>query len=191
MSVTRAELEAMSKDELVEEIVALQGRVDDLEAETERLDTIAIRAIDRAKNAEETVQDLTERLDTLEAETERLRDRVGDDASPEQKLARLVEHAHNRRNGQAVVALSPAEIQGAWACSERWSYHLCDAEDGLPADYNWVLSAEELAQAQYGRLEQDTSKIGKRIGIDFEGVQSAGVPLNRFINGTTEEGGQE
>ncbi len=192
-SVSRAELEAMSKDELIEHVTDLQGRVDDLEIEVERLDTISIRAIDRAKNAEEAVGELTDRLDDLEAENERLRDRVDEcaDDSPEQKLTRLVEHAHNRRNGDAVVTLSPGEIQGAWACSERWAYQLCDADDGLPAEYNWVLSAEDLVESQYGNVELDASKARKRIGIDFEGVHSAGVPLNRFINGTTEKGGGE
>jgi 16S rRNA G527 N7-methylase RsmG len=109
--VSRIDLDAMNRDELLEHIYDLESRVEDLETEAGRLDTIAVRAIERAKDAQETAEDLV---------------------------------------------------------------------DDLPEEYHWILSPEELAQSQYGSIKRETSKAGKRIGIDIEGVHSAGCPVNRF-----------
>jgi len=178
----------MSRDELIEHIVGLAGRVDDLEVDVDRLDTIAVRAIDRAKDAQDTADDLAGRVDTLEAENERLRSRLDENQSKEDKVGSLVEYASNKRDhDQAVVALSPQEIKGAYGCSRRHAYNLVD---DLPGEYHWILSGEFLAESQYGSLERDTSKVGKRIGIDFEGVHTAGCPVNHFITRNTDTGGK-
>jgi len=187
-SVSRAELEAMGRDELIEQIAGLEDRVNDLEGEVSRLDTIAIRAIERAKDAQNAADDLADRVDALEAENKRLRSRLDEDQSKEDKVGNLVEYASNKRNhDQAVVALSPQEIKGAYGCSRRYAYNLVD---NLPEEYHWILSGEDLAESQYGSIEREVSKAGKRIGIDIEGVHSAGCPVNHFITGNSSGGGE-
>jgi len=179
----------MTRDELIEQIAGLEDRIDDLEGEVDRLDTIAIRAIERAKDAQNTVDDLADRVDALEAEINRLRSRLTGDQSKDEKVGNLVEYAANKRErGQGVVALSPQEIKGAYGCSRRYAYDLID---DLPEEYHWILSVETLAETQHGRLERDTAQAGKRVGIDIEGVHSAGCPVNRFTTADTNNGGED
>jgi len=181
--LSRAELEAMDREELIETIESLQDRVDDLDAETQRLDNLVARAHDKLQRVDE----LADRVDDLDAENERLRARLADSAnSPHEKLAGLVEYARNKRSSDAVVVLTPTEIAGSYGCSQRYAYQLID---DLPAEYAWLLSPETLRDSQYGTLEQETDAVPKRLGVDFEGVHTAPVPLNRFINGNSGNGG--
>lgn len=177
MAISRAELAAMDRDELVETVAVLANELEDLKARvSEDFDTAAQ---DRAALRTAT-HDLQDRVAALENESERLRERVDSPtADVDGKVAKLVEFAHNKRTTEDVVLLTPQEIRGAYGCSERWAYQLCD---DLPAKYDWLISRDDLSQ--YGDAERDIDAQAKALAVDFEGVQSAGVPLNRFINGT-------
>jgi regulator of replication initiation timing len=179
-SPSRAELEAMTEGELIATVKDMQETVDNLE-------TLVHVQIEKRKDLADTVENLVDRVDDLEAENERLRARLADSAhTPHEKLASLVEYAHNKRSSDAVVVLTPEEIAGSYGCSTRYAYQLID---DLPDEYAWLLSPETLRDSQYGTLEQETDSVPKRLGVDFEGVHTAPVPLNRFINGNSGNGG--
>jgi regulator of replication initiation timing len=181
-NVSRAELEAMSRDELIEHIVAQGERVDALEVENERLNNLVVRALDRSKDLSETVESLADRVDALEAENERLRERVDETVPATDGIDGLVSFALNKQaRGDDAVTLSPAEIQGAYDCSERYAYKLANGNVGVVEEYSWLIPGDEIQQ--YGDLELDHDKQPTRLLVDIEGVHSPGVPLNRFNNG--------
>jgi len=183
-SLSRAELEAMDHEELVATVEWLQDRVDDLEAETDRLDALVVKAHEKLQ----AVDELAGRVDDLEAENERLRSRVDGADSKDEKVAAIVEHATNLRDpGDRAVKLTAKHIKGATGVSRRYAYDLMDPADdnSLVNQYDWILTPAEMQQ--YGSLELDLSGQQKCIAIDFEGVHSAGCPVNKF---TTADGGE-
>lgn len=189
MSFSRAELQSMDRDELVEAVVGLSQTVDDLQAEVKRQTEV------RADIETETIPPIFRRLtkvenaiEELEAENDRLRERLddGDAGGKDQKVADIVEHAQNRRSGEAVVQLTAKEIKGATGCSRRYAYDLMDDEN-LPGEYGWILARDDIKQ--YGDLEIKKEDGARRIGIDFEGVHSAGCPVNKFTTGPAGEEG--
>lgn len=177
MSVQRPS--EMSRDEL-------ESTVDELQETVENLETLVHVQIEKRKDLEATVDDLVERVDTLEAENERLRDRLDDSSSKGQKVAQIVEFATNIRDGQAVVKLSATNIKGATGCSRRYAYDLID---DLPDEYDWALSKAEMRQ--YGDIQLKNNSDAKTLGIDFEGVHSAGVPVNKFTTPSEKMEGSE
>lgn len=172
MSLSRAEVEAMDRDELVDEIIALDRRLQDTQA----------LVYERLKP---TLDELEDRIGELEAENQRLRERLDDSNTKDAKVADIVEYADGARDGRPAVKLTAKEIAGAAGISKRYAYDLMDAETGLPAEYDWALTPAEMRQ--YGSIEIDNADE-RRLGIDFEGVHSAGVPLNKFNTGTEGEG---
>jgi len=178
--LSRAELEAMDKQELVATIQGLSETVDNLE-------TLVHVQIEKRKDLADTVENLADRVEELEAENERLRSRVDSANSKDEKVAAIVEHALNLRDPtDRAVKLTAESIKGATGVSRRYAYDLMDPEDdnSLVNQYDWVLTRQEMAQ--YGSLELDLSGQQKCIGIDFEGVHSAGCPVNKFT--TAREG---
>lgn len=157
---------------------------EEIAQELDRLDTIATRAMNRAYKTEDEIEELSQRVTELEDLVGTLQKRVPK-RSTDEKLADLVEYAMKRRNGQPIVQLTPEEIQGIWGCSERYAYKLCNADEGLPAKKDWILTRQTMKKAQFGSAEIDN--YTKRIGIDFDGVQSIGCPLNRFNNEQSEK----
>jgi len=178
MSVTRAELEAMSKDELVEEIVEMSQTVD-------RLETLVEVSIEKRKATDERVEDLADRVENLESENERLRQRLETVQPTTEGVEGLVAYAQRKRNGEDIVTLSPEEIRGAYDCSEGYAYKLANGEYVVD-EYSWLIPGDELRQ--YGDLERDRSGEPKRLAIDFAGRQSSGVPLKRYNNDSADEG---
>jgi hypothetical protein len=160
----------------------LTGLVELIEPEAESTELNAVEKVDhivgRFEELENTVQDLQE-------DVQRLEQRIEEAGGKEQKVAKIVEYADNRRGNEPVVVLTAKEIKGAAGISRRYAYDLMDHDDGLPTEYDWILAKEGLKQ--YGSLEIDKDDDARRIGIDFEGVHSAGVPLNKF---TTQSGGE-
>jgi hypothetical protein len=128
-----------------------------------------------------------QRVDELEEENERLRARLeqGNQSGKDQKIAAIVEYADQARGDDPAVKLNAKEIRGAAGCSKRYAY---DLMDDLPEEYDWCLKPEEMEQ--YGSIEIDNFD-DRRLGIDFEGVHSTGVPLNLFNNGNRGKGGTE
>jgi len=161
-------------------------RADDVETEIGRLETIAVRAIDRSKRLEDAVDELEQRVEQLEAENDRLRERLSGSESKREKIAAVIEHAQNKRTKGDVVAISREELRGIYGCSRRYSYTLVDEDEGLPNEFAWILSDGEMNECQYGNLEKEGGE--KRIGVDFEGVHRVGCPVNRFITHDHEEG---
>lgn len=128
------------------------------------------------------VEDLEDRVDELEAENERLRERLDDTSDKEGKVQAIVQFAINKRDGEPVVKISAQEIKGATGVSRRYAY---DLVEDLPDRESWFLTPEEMHQ--YGSVVMDFSNQKKCLGVDFEGVHSAGVPVNKF---TTSQGGK-
>jgi len=208
MSLSRAEVAAMDRDELVEAIVELSTAVEDL-AESESLDALEVaalrkllvglagvdgedddptetNAIEKASAAVDRINDLADRVDDLEAENDRLRSRLKSSASrgKDQKVADIVQFADNARGADPAIKLTAKDIKGATGCSTRYAY---DLMDDLPEEYDWFLTPQEMTQ--YGSLEVDNVDE-RRLGVDFEGVHSSGCPLNKFNNGSGQEGSQ-
>lgn len=132
----------------------------------------------RLEELESEVGDLQDHVADLEAENQRLRNRISDSPGKDEKLAKIVRFAANARKDQPAVKLDARDIAGAAECSERYAYDLMDS---LASDYDWILTPDECRQ--YGQLEMETDS-GRWIAIDFEGVQSEGVRLNLFFNGS-------
>lgn len=167
MSLSRAQIEAMDRDELIETILGFNERL----ADTQTV------VFERMKP---TLDRLESRVEELEAENQRLRERLDDTThhSKEAKAAAIVRYADNKRSSRApAVKLTPAEVKGATGCSRRYAYDLLD---DLPAEYDWFLTPAEMTQ--YGSLEIDNTEE-RRLGIDFEGVHSSGCPVNKFTTG--------
>lgn len=182
--LSRAHLEALDRDELVDVVLELAGRVDDLESEVTILKEKNQRASDVRTNIWADLDTLTDRVDALDAENQRLRDRLDETNGKAAKVRAIVQYADRVRNGDPAVKLTAKEIQGAADCSRRYAY---DLMDDLPREYDWFLTPQEMAQ--YGSLEIDNGDE-RRLGVDFEGVHSAGCPLNKFTTRDGREGGE-
>ncbi|MDS0258586.1 hypothetical protein NDI56_04065 [Haloarcula sp. S1CR25-12] len=208
LSLSRAEVAAMDREELVETIVELSGTVEDL-AESESLAALEIAALrkllagladvdsddadptemsamDKASVAVDRINGLADRVDDLEKENERLRSRLEGSSSrgKDQKVADIVQFADNARGADPAIKLTAKDIKGATGCSTRYAY---DLMDDLPEEYDWFLTPREMTQ--YGSLEVDNTDE-RRLGVDFEGVHSSGCPLNKFNNDSSQEGSQ-
>ena len=159
MPLSRAELQAMDRDELVDAIVTMDER---LRHTQEVLFELVRPAVD----------DLDDDVEALRADVARLSARVGEANGKDQKVRAIVRFAENKREpGQPVVKVTPAEVKGATGCSRRWSYSLVD---DLPDDYEWLLSPDDMRT--YGSLEREDDR--KVLGVDFDGVHSTGVPVH-------------
>jgi len=163
----------MDRDELIEELTGMDRRLSDLQSVVYEM-------------LKPQVDDLQDRVDELEAENQRLRERLdeGGAGGKDEKVAAIVQYAHEARGSAPAVKLTAKEISGAAGVTRRYAYNLMDGEDGLPAEYDWFLTPGEMQQ--YGSLQVDNDE--RRLGIDFEGVHSAGCPLNKFI--TQPQGGE-
>lgn len=130
------------------------------------------------------LQELEERVDELEAENQRLQERLKDTSDKNGKKAAIVEFAQNKREaGKPLVKVCAMDIKGATGVSRRYAY---DLVDDLPDEEDWFLTPEEMDQ--YGSIQLDKNKQEKFLGVDFEGVHSAGVPVNKF---TTDQARKE
>jgi regulator of replication initiation timing len=177
-SVSRAELEAMSRDELIDVIVELDQRVTQQKA-------LLVNVIEDKKELQDTVDNIVDRVDELEAENNRLRTRIEDSDGKDAKVAAIVEYAANKRGSKPAVKLDWREIRGASGCSRRYAY---DLMDDLPDEYAWFLTPAEMTQ--YGSIEID-NEDERRLGIDFEGVHSTACPVNKFTTPSEGEGGRD
>lgn len=162
----------MTRDELIETVVGLDRRLNNTQ-------TLVYETM------KPQLDELADRVDELEAENQRLRERLDDSGGKDAKVAAIVEFADNAREGAPAIKLTAKEIAGAAGISKRYAYDLMDGDTGLPAEYDWFLTPEEMQQ--YGGIQIDNSDE-RRLGIDFEGVHSAGVPLNKFNTGIEGEG---
>ena len=115
-----------------------------------------------------------QRLSELERKMARAPDKEG-------KIDAILDHAENLRTGQDVLKLSPRDIMAATGVTRRYAYDLID---DLPQEEEWFLTSTEVKQSQWGNAEIDNDK--KCLGVDFEGVHSEGVPVNRFTTDPSE-----
>lgn len=187
MSLSRAELEAMSEDELVETIVGLADKVADTQATVETLREDSQDTRRQLAQLRGDLADAHDRIDTLEAENERLRARLDGRSTHDKdgKVAAIVEAALNQANGDPAIKLDYSHIQAATGCSKRYAYDLMDR---LPEEYDWFLTPQEMDQ--YGSIEIDNYDA-RRLGVDIEGVHSSGVPVNKFTTAGGSNGGAE
>lgn len=123
--------------------------------------------------------DREQRLEELERKMTRAPDKEG-------KIADIIEHAANLRNGQDVLKLSPRDIMAATGVSRRYAYDLID---DLPDDEDWFLSHETVKESQFATHEMDNDT--KRLGVDFEGVHSEGAPVNRLTTAPSDNPASE
>lgn len=156
-------------------------------------DDLEIQALTALTNAlaeaQFQIDTIADAVDDLEAENKRLRQRLdGRDSqrtSKEQKVADIVAAARSLREDADVVQLTARDIVSATNVSRRYAYDLMDA---LPEEYDWILAKEDIRQ--YGDLEIKKADDTRRIGIDFEGVHSTGVPVNKFTTSIGREDAQ-
>lgn len=181
-------VEEMSRDELERYVRQLQTRVDELEGavenEEEMRRDLGKRLGSQFAELRQEFNDALDRIDDVEDENKRLRERLNDSGGKDAKVRAIVDYADNARNGPA-IKLTAKEIKGAAGCSRRYAYDLID---DLPEEYDWFLTPKEMSQ--YGSLEIDNHDE-KRLGVDFEGVHSAGVDVNKFTTPDSEKGGEE
>jgi hypothetical protein len=197
----------MDREELEEIVVELGDRVAELEQQpsldgleiaavnkllnglagmtNDDADPTKLNAIETAQTATDRIEGLVDRVAELENENERLRSRVEGSSTngKDAKVKQIVEFADNARNNDPAVKLTAKDIKGATGCSARYAY---DLMDDLPEQYEWFLTPQEMLQ--YGSLEID-NRDERRLGVDFEGVHSGGVPLNKFNNAKAKEEG--
>jgi len=172
MSLSRTELEAMDRDELINEIQGMDRRINDTQM------MVYEQLMPR-------LNDLEDRVGELEAENNRLRTRLESQSSTSKdgKVAAIVNFAANKAGAAPAVKLDYEDIMGATGCSARYAYDLMDR---LPEEYDWMLTPEQMTQ--YGAIEIDNYDE-RRLGVDLEGVHSSGAPLNKFNNDLQSEGG--
>lgn len=171
MAATPAEYEEMDREEI--------------EQELERFEALLYKNLDARKELEEMVEELVGRVEAVEEENRRLRNRVGTADGKDEKVAKIVRFANNARGGEPAVKLTAKDIKGATGCSRRYAY---DLMDDLPAEYDWFLTPQEMTQ--YGSIQLHNTD-DRRLGIDFEGVHSAGCPVNKFTTSNGSMGGSE
>ena len=155
----------------------------DLEAELDQLRTLLHGQIEKRKEMADELDELRDRVGELEAENDRLKQKLSTASSKEDKLQRIVEFADNLRGNKPAVKLKAKDIQGAAGISRRYAYDLIEE---LPEEYDWCLTPAEMEQ--YGSIERDMQAQDKALGIDFEGVHSHGVPVNKFTTGHEQKG---
>jgi hypothetical protein len=132
-----------------------------------------------ARELRETVDGHGDELDDLRSEVSSIGDAMADggNGGKQAKVFDIVQQARNlRERDQPVVKLKARDIVAATGCSRRYAY---DLMDDLPEEHNFLLSPAEMQQ--YGDLELDNDE--RALGVDFEGVHSDGVPVNKFTTG--------
>lgn len=179
-AISRAELETYDRDELIECIAELANKLED--ERQQRIDAIKTAGEDRAE-LRRLLNEHSDRINELENNQQRIESRFDDSDGKSSKVAEIVRFAANARSeGQPAIKLTAKDIKGATGCSRRYAY---DLMDDLPTEYDWFLTPQEMKQ--YGSLEIDNSGE-RRLGVDFEGVHSSGVPLNKFTTRNGREG---
>lgn len=166
----------------------VRSRIDDIEARLDATKKWKDWAGDEIRTLREENDELRERLDAFEARLEVVEDGT---ATKEGKVRAIVQFAKNHRDDdQPIVLVTPREIVGATGVSERYAYKLCDADDGLPAEYHWVVTRRKARQSQYGHAELDDAEQTKALGVHFERLQQDPAALNKFNNGHGGEGAE-
>lgn len=193
----------MSRPELEAEVRNLRNRISDLEEDISRVESnyateqLINLLIQRLTNEDidftadpfdnlDVIADLQNTITEMEGEVAQLDAEVAENNSKREKVAAIVQFALNKRDGNPVVKLTPQEIKGATGISRRYAYDLCD---DLPEEYDWILSPHEMQQ--YGEIELDHEKMGRKIGVDCEGVHGTQAPVNKFTTATSQDGGEE
>ena len=149
-----------------------------------------LSAVEKVDRVIQQRREREQRIQELEARVEDFEGRVPENSTKKAKVRSIVQYAENQRsNGAEGVAITPEEIQGATGVSERYAYKLADADEGLPADYEWICTPTEAHD--FGGAEYDRSEQSKQIIVDFAGVQSDGVPLIMINNAERKSGGSE
>lgn len=190
-AVSRSELEQYDRNELIELVQSLQTDLQAVESRQEAF-SVQLKEIKKlligqeGEMAELDMDDmngLAWKLRGIEQTHSRILSRLEDNDGKGSKVAEIVRFAANARSeGQPAIKLTAKDIKGATGCSRRYAY---DLMDDLPTEYDWFLTPQEMKQ--YGSLEIDNSGE-RRLGVDFEGVHSSGVPLNKFTTRNGREG---
>jgi ERCC4-type nuclease len=143
--------------------------------------------VEAAKEIAEEFQSISERLADIEKNVNAISDLGREKTTKEEKIAAIVQYSLNQATGSKkdAVALRPKEIKGVAGVSERYAYNLVD---DLPDEYEFFLDKSKVKQ--YGSLEIDKDSQQRALLIDLELLQDDDEALNKFNNGTTNEGGR-
>lgn len=175
MSLSRAQLEAMDRDELVEKVEGMEHRLSKLqevvyETFKPRLDTL------EAENDQ-----LRDRVDRLEGEVEAIRDLGSERTSKEEKIAQVVIYAENETDSaDGKTTVLPKTVKGIVGVSRRYAYDLID---DMVDDYEWARDPQEVPR----RPDQDTPQKG--VLIDLERLHDDEESVNKFTTGIHGNGG--
>lgn len=179
--------------------------IEDIRAELRELqDKLAGDSISGLKDEFELKRaDDRRRINELEEENGELRDRLNavesrldvldeDAPSKEAKIREIVDFASNLRSeDQQAVKVTPKEIKGSAGISRRYAYGLIDEDEGLPAEYHWLLSAKQAREQQYGNAELDWDESTKGLVVDFEALHTDPEAVNKFTTRDSSEEGVE
>lgn len=193
MSMSRAELEAMDRDELVETVVELGERVDDLEERLERHQQTTVtqttlnhllgaltgtepenfngdpmQMLDAATHISRLVDEYNDRLKRLENIAEEEETLTGDTKLTNwQQIIRKAENLQNHpEHGMPNnrVKLKKKEIAGAVGCTER---HALDLIDDYADDYEDGVEKQPYKQITTSRTTESAGIQPKALIIDL------------------------
>jgi len=200
MAVSRAELETMDRDELIETVAQLSQRVEDLEAKVTGIDDKAttqqtinhlMAALTGASPEDFTIdpmrlrddaQSFHDRVVETESQVASIRNVGGDQTSKEEKIAQVVAYAHNEKSqSQSRTTVLPKNIKGIAGVSRRYAY---DLVDDMTDAYDWALDPASMDR----RPDQETPQKG--VIIDFERLHDDPEAVNKFTTGIGETGGE-
>jgi hypothetical protein len=155
------------------DIPLLKGTVRSLvDADIESLDELP----DAGRTFRRCCADREERLQAVESHLEALGDAGAANSTKAEKYSAVLSFAHNKRNGNAKVAVSPAEIKGCTGVTRRYAYDLLDE---MAADVAGV-QVREAHQVETG---SGVKRKGKALLVDCEDIHADVVGVNQFTKG--------
>lgn len=150
----------------------------------------AARAVDRVDALETENEALRSRLQTVEGELDAVRSIGAEKTSKEEKVAQIVQYAENQRDDASVWRVTAKEIVGITGVSRRYAYDLIDADDGLPAEYDWAAEREPQSKPT-GKDGGGTIEWKNALEIDFEQLHTDPESVNKFTTRSPGTAGSE
>lgn len=176
VSISRAELHAMDREELIEYVESMDDRLSDLQVVVYEVLKPRLDELEAENDA------LGSRVEELEADLEAFRDLGAERTSKEQKVGQIVDWARNKADGTGRVTVLPEHVKARTGVTERYAYQLVD---DLIDEYDWALDPRE----QQHRIDETARQKG--VLVDLDRLQEDRESLIKFINGSGDKGGRE